>query len=181
MVKIVVETGRQLPVHFRHALDDGRLYSNDPVCAEHAPESQLEGRMLQGEACHGCLLIAETGCEQRNDFLDRALAPTGRSPSGARPSPTPPASSPWSTARPQRRDHRHRRRFLSPQGGRGTPEDTPRRAPPPASRKARRPGPRGTVGSVTVDGLHSWHRRRLAEALRGCPLGDVVPLRTAEQ
>ena len=29
--------------------------------------------MLQGAACHGCLLIAETSCEQRNDFLDRAL------------------------------------------------------------------------------------------------------------
>jgi hypothetical protein len=26
-----------------------------------------------GSACHGCLLIAETSCEQRNDFLDRAL------------------------------------------------------------------------------------------------------------
>ena len=69
----LVETGRRLAVHVRRALDDGRLCSNDPVCAEHAPDSQLEGRMLQGAACHGCLLIAETSCEQRNDFLDRAL------------------------------------------------------------------------------------------------------------
>ncbi len=28
---------------------------------------------LIGAACHGCLLIAETSCEQRNDWLDRAL------------------------------------------------------------------------------------------------------------
>ena len=26
-----------------------------------------------GAACHGCLLIAETSCESRNQFLDRAL------------------------------------------------------------------------------------------------------------
>ena len=33
--------------------------------------------------------------------------------------------------RPQRRDRRHRRRFLSPKGGRATPEGTQHRAPPP--------------------------------------------------
>lgn len=26
-----------------------------------------------GAACHGCVLTAETSCEQQNDFLDRAL------------------------------------------------------------------------------------------------------------
>ena len=69
----LIETGRRLAAHLRRALEAGRLCSNDPVCAEHAPDSRLEGRMLQGAACHGCLLIAETSCEQRNDFLDRAL------------------------------------------------------------------------------------------------------------
>ena len=69
----LVETGRRLAAHLRRALDAARLCSNDPVCAEHAPASALEGRMLQGAACHGCLLIAETSCEQRNDFLDRSL------------------------------------------------------------------------------------------------------------
>ena len=69
----LVETGRRLGAHLRRAVDGGRLCSNDPVCAEHAPDSRLEGRMLQGAACHGCLLIAETSCEQRNDFLDRTL------------------------------------------------------------------------------------------------------------
>ena len=69
----LVETGRHLATHLRRALDDGRLCSNDPVCAEHAPNSPFERRMLHGAACHGCLLVAETSCEQRNDFLDRAL------------------------------------------------------------------------------------------------------------
>ena len=32
---------------------------------DHAP--------LNGAACHGCLLVPETSCEQRNEFLDRAL------------------------------------------------------------------------------------------------------------
>lgn len=75
----LVETGRRLGAHLRRAVEGGRLCSNDPVCAERAPDSQLEGRPLQGAACHGCLLIAETSCEQRNDFLDRALVvPTVR-------------------------------------------------------------------------------------------------------
>ena len=69
----LVETGRRFSAHLRRAVEDGRLCSNDPVCAEHVPDSRLEGRLLQGVACHGCLLIAETSCEQRNDFLDRAL------------------------------------------------------------------------------------------------------------
>ena len=69
----LIETGRRFADHLRRALKDGLLCSNDPVCAEHAPDSALEGRPLQGAACHGCLLIAETSCEQRNDFLDRAL------------------------------------------------------------------------------------------------------------
>ena len=69
----LVESGRRFADHLRRALEAARLCSNDPVCAEHAPDSALEGRPLQGAACHGCLLISETSCEQRNDFLDRAL------------------------------------------------------------------------------------------------------------
>ena len=33
----------------------------------------MEGRWLHGAACHGCALVAETSCEMRNDYLDRAL------------------------------------------------------------------------------------------------------------
>jgi hypothetical protein len=54
----------------------GRLCSNDPVCADHEPDDPHENRFLHGAACHGCLLIAETSCEQRNDLLDRALVVT---------------------------------------------------------------------------------------------------------
>lgn len=58
--------------HMRRALECGELCSNDPVCAHHAP-ARHDGQQLLGSACHGCLLIAETSCEQRNEFLDRAL------------------------------------------------------------------------------------------------------------
>jgi hypothetical protein len=69
----LVEAGRQIARHLKAAIDLGRLCSNDPVCAQHAAENQHECRFLHGAACHGCLLIAETSCEQHNDFLDRAL------------------------------------------------------------------------------------------------------------
>jgi hypothetical protein len=69
----LVEAGRHIAEHLEAALDAGRLCSNDPVCAEHNPADQFASRYLLGAACHGCLLIAETSCEQHNDFLDRAL------------------------------------------------------------------------------------------------------------
>jgi hypothetical protein len=69
----LVEAGRQIARHVKAAIDLGRLCSNDPVCAQHAAEDPHECRFLHGAACHGCLLIAETSCEQHNDFLDRAL------------------------------------------------------------------------------------------------------------
>jgi hypothetical protein len=47
--------------------------SSDPICADHDPSSTADDRALHGAACHGCLLIAETSCEARNLFLDRAL------------------------------------------------------------------------------------------------------------
>lgn len=69
----LVETARDIRRHFRAAFEVGRLCSNDPVCAQHDPAGVLEARYLHGAACHGCLLVAETSCEQHNDFLDRAL------------------------------------------------------------------------------------------------------------
>jgi len=69
----LVQVGRRIHDTVRSALDLGLLCSNDPVCAQHDPPNALEGRLLHGAACHGCLLIAETSCEQQNDFLDRAL------------------------------------------------------------------------------------------------------------
>ena len=57
----------------RAALERSRICSNDPVCADHEPDSRGEDRATHGAACHGCLLIAETSCEMRNLFLDRNL------------------------------------------------------------------------------------------------------------
>ena len=69
----LVQVGRRIHEHIRGALELGRLCSNDPVCAQPQPPNPHERRFLHGAACHGCLLIAETSCEQHNDFLDRAL------------------------------------------------------------------------------------------------------------
>jgi hypothetical protein len=69
----LVQVGRRISEMVRTALELGQLCSNDPVCAQHDPPNQLEHRYLHGAACHGCLLISETSCEQQNDFLDRAL------------------------------------------------------------------------------------------------------------
>lgn len=57
----------------RQALEMGALCSNDPLCAFHKPGDHDQQPLL-GSACHGCLLISETSCEQHNDFLDRSLA-----------------------------------------------------------------------------------------------------------
>ncbi len=59
------------------ALDRLALCSGDPICAEHDPDNHADERALSGAACHACLLVAETSCEARNLYLDRALtAPT---------------------------------------------------------------------------------------------------------
>ncbi len=73
----LIEVGERIHEVVREALELGRLCSNDPVCAQHDPADTNEKRFLAGAACHGCLLIAETSCEQYNDFLDRAcVVPT---------------------------------------------------------------------------------------------------------
>jgi hypothetical protein len=80
----LVDVGRNLGPHLTRALELGRLCSNDPPCAQHDPANPHEERFLHGAACHGCLLIAETSCERRNDFLDRALVvPTVSVPDAA--------------------------------------------------------------------------------------------------
>ena len=68
----------------RSALQSAYWCSNDPVCSQHDPANPHEERFLHGSACHGCLLIAETSCEQRNESLDRALVvPTVSTPDTA--------------------------------------------------------------------------------------------------
>ena len=72
----LVQQGRTIEDHLEDALRSAALCSNDPICAQHSPDEDATGlasRHLHGAACHGCSLIAETSCEMRNDFLDRAL------------------------------------------------------------------------------------------------------------
>ena len=71
----LVEVGRRLERYLHHALDLGRLCSNDPVCAAHRPDNEMGGadRFLEGASCHGCLLISEPSCERMNMYLDRTL------------------------------------------------------------------------------------------------------------
>lgn len=80
----LVEMGKSIGRTLERALELGRLCSNDPVCAQHDPADPHEERFLHGAACHGCLLIAETSCERRNELLDRALVvPTVATPEAA--------------------------------------------------------------------------------------------------
>jgi hypothetical protein len=69
----LVQEARHIEDHLLQALRMSALCSNDPVCAYHLPGESLESRWLHGAACHGCALVAETSCEMRNDYLDRAL------------------------------------------------------------------------------------------------------------
>jgi hypothetical protein len=69
----LVEITRRFVRILQSALERERLCSGDPVCADHDPTTADEDRTLHGAACHGCLLVAETSCEARNLFLDRAL------------------------------------------------------------------------------------------------------------
>lgn len=70
----LVQQARHIEDHLGQALQMGALCSNDPICAQHVPGVEsMEGRWLHGAACHGCALVAETSCEMRNDYLDRAL------------------------------------------------------------------------------------------------------------
>ena len=57
----------------QQALKTASFCSHDPVCASHKPRNRPTERWLEGAACHGCALVAETSCEMRNDYLDRAL------------------------------------------------------------------------------------------------------------
>jgi len=80
----LVDAGRNIGRHLERALELGRLCSNDPVCAQHNPSESHDERHLHGAACHGCVLIAETSCERRNELLDRALVvPTVETPDAA--------------------------------------------------------------------------------------------------
>jgi hypothetical protein len=65
------------------ALRRAEICSNDPICADHEPDEHTGDRATHSAACHSCLLVAETSCEARNLFLDRALLVDTMSASGA--------------------------------------------------------------------------------------------------
>lgn len=68
----LVRQGRQdaFPRVFKKAISGSKTCSNDPVCIL----SQGQGReSLNLAACHACVLLPETCCEERNAFLDRGL------------------------------------------------------------------------------------------------------------
>jgi hypothetical protein len=69
----LVATAPRLASILKAALDRITICSNDPVCSDHEPDTQSGDRATHGAACHSCLLIAETSCESRNLYLDRAL------------------------------------------------------------------------------------------------------------
>ena len=69
----LTDIASRLPLYARRVSDRQRLCSNDPICADHNPALIGDERSLLGAACHACLLVPETSCEARNNFLDRAL------------------------------------------------------------------------------------------------------------
>lgn len=69
----LVGTAPRMSTIYDKALERLLICSNDPICADHHPGDAADERALQGAACHGCLLVAETSCERRNNYLDRAL------------------------------------------------------------------------------------------------------------
>ena len=69
----LVATATRIAFTIEAALQRALVCSNDPVCADHSPDKRSGDRASHGAACHGCLLVAETSCEIRNMFLDRAL------------------------------------------------------------------------------------------------------------
>lgn len=53
------------------AMRDAQRCSSDPLCAEHVPLT--DSRTLHAAACHACLFVSETSCENNNRWLDRAV------------------------------------------------------------------------------------------------------------
>ena len=68
----LIEAGRKIKIPVLQALENLRICANDPICANHGPTPH-DHSPLHGAACHGCVLVPETSCEQQNHFLDRSL------------------------------------------------------------------------------------------------------------
>ncbi|MDY3915482.1 MAG: DUF1998 domain-containing protein [Selenomonadaceae bacterium] len=55
---------------FPRAIDEIRQCSNDPICSLRQGQGNMN---LNLAACHACLLLPETCCEEFNGFLDRGM------------------------------------------------------------------------------------------------------------
>jgi hypothetical protein len=78
-----VHAGRRIARFVRLAQSLGITCPNDPLCALHRPDDSPDGRTLQGAACNTCAQIADSDCEQGNDFLDRSFVVNTVAGSGA--------------------------------------------------------------------------------------------------
>jgi hypothetical protein len=69
----LADQGRQerLGILLKDCLERAQYCSSDPLCGH---EAAAEVGLLNGAACHACLLVAETSCERANRYLDRAHA-----------------------------------------------------------------------------------------------------------
>ena len=55
---------------FRGAVDSSKWCSSDPLCRRSVPKGSGGGVL---SACHHCIMLPETSCQCRNDFLDREM------------------------------------------------------------------------------------------------------------
>ena len=66
---VALSEPRRLARVLREGLDNARICSTDPMCAEHRAGSMEDS--LHHAACHACLFAPETSCEAANRYLDR--------------------------------------------------------------------------------------------------------------
>ena len=58
----------------RRAMQRAMWCATDPVCFEAVPETTTSTRELANlAACHNCMFVPETSCEEFNGLLDRAM------------------------------------------------------------------------------------------------------------
>lgn len=67
----LVESAARIPKLISRALHRHEICSNDPICSDQQPSLSPDGTIVNGSACHSCLLVSETSCEFRNMLLDR--------------------------------------------------------------------------------------------------------------
>jgi len=68
----LVEMGRKKTLEdmLFHALANAQCCPSDPLCASKRPQFE---RFPNGAACHSCVFVPETTCENCNQFLDRSF------------------------------------------------------------------------------------------------------------